>query len=85
MNKKNLVEAVKMKTFTALDVHHNPDDITVLVKSNEEEGDGYYGISVVFHKAPSKKIELVSDDEIADEEIKKYRKTIITVAASRVD
>ena len=76
-------EAEEVK-FTAYDVSHEPDGVMVLVMGPGDGGAGeYYGINVVFHK-PGTQPELVTDDDFADEEVKKYKSKIIAAATKKL-
>lgn len=74
----------KAKQFFATDVSHEPDGVMVLVRGSTSDMDdetfkNYYGINVVFGKGGKVK-DLVSNDKISDEDVKKYRNEIIAVA-----
>ncbi len=72
------------KKFFATDVSHEPDGVMVLVRGStadmdDETFNNYYGVNVVFGKG-GKVRDLVSNDKISDEDVKKHRNEIIAVA-----
>jgi hypothetical protein len=72
------------ETFKGYDVHHNPDGVMVLVMGSDEDAqDDYYGINVVFKKKGTKP-ELVTSDDLADRQAAKYKVQIIAAAEKRL-
>ena len=76
-------------TFKGYDVSHEEDGVMVLVMGPGDLDNGkhgyhsYSGINVVFGK-PGTTPDLVTDDKIADAEVKKYKKEIIAAAEKRL-
>ena len=73
-----------VETFKGYDVHHTPDGVMVLVYGPDDAAqDMYYGINVVFGKKGSKP-ELVTSDDLADDQARKYKAQIIAAAEKRL-
>lgn len=62
--------------YTVTDVHHNPNNVSVLVFS-DKGGEDYDGINVVFSDG---NVDLIADDPVAMKEVKRNRKDIIKAA-----
>jgi hypothetical protein len=72
--------------YVVTDIHHNPDDISVLVVAGDNHlqpaSHNYYGVNVVFIRGGD--IELVTNDKMADWQAENHREKIIAAAEKEI-
>ena len=72
--------------YVVTDIHHNPDDISVLVVAGDEHlqpaSHEYYGVNVVFIRGGH--VELVTNDKMAEWQAKNHRELIIDTAKKAI-
>lgn len=74
------------ENYVVTDVHHNPDDISVLVYAGDNHlqpaSHDYYGVNVVFIRGGH--VELVTSDKMSDWQAKNDREHIIDLAEKAI-
>lgn len=72
--------------YAVTDIHHNPDDISVLVVAGDNHlqpaSHEYYGVNVVFIRGGH--VELVTSDKMADWQAENQRELIIDAAKKAI-